>query len=71
MRGEKDESKVNAYQRSMEQKYETEMSAYYSTGRLWDDGIVKAADLRRVLGMSLAASLNQRIEDTDAGVFRF
>ncbi len=55
----------------MEQKYEHEMSAYYSTGRLWDDGIVKAADLRRILGLSLVTSLNQKIEDTTAGVFRF
>lgn len=47
------------------------MSAYYSTGRIWDDGIVKAADLRRILGMSLVASLNQKIEDTHSGVFRF
>lgn len=50
--------------------YEAQGSAYYSTGKLWDDGIVKAHDLRRVLGLSLTTSLNAHIDRTDAGVFR-
>jgi 3-methylcrotonyl-CoA carboxylase beta subunit len=50
--------------------YEDQGSAYYSTGKLWDDGIVKAGDLRRILGLSLGASLNAEIEPTKAGVFR-
>ena len=50
--------------------YESQGSAYYSTSRLWDDGIIKAEDLRRVLGLSVAVSLNAEIEDTKAGVFR-
>ncbi|CDW84536.1 methylcrotonoyl-carboxylase [Stylonychia lemnae] len=70
-RGEKDQDKINKYKGEIQQQYDKQGSAYYSTGKLWDDGIVKAADLRRVLGMSLAASLNQKIEDTNAGVFRF
>jgi len=44
--------------------YEDQGSAYYSTGKLWDDGIVKAGDLRRILGLSLNASLNAKIEPT-------
>ena len=56
------------FKRKTMQQYDEQGSAYYSSGRLWDDGIVKAADLRRVLGMSLVASLNQKIEDTTAGV---
>ena len=43
---------------------------YFSTARLWDDGVIKPSDMRRVLGMSLVASLNARINDTVAGVFR-
>jgi 3-methylcrotonyl-CoA carboxylase beta subunit len=39
--------------------YEGQGSAYYSTERLWDDGIIKAADIRRTLGLSLMTSLNQ------------
>lgn len=50
--------------------YERHASAYYSTSRLWDDGIIKAADLRRVLGLSLVTTLNAEIKDTKAGVFR-
>ena len=70
----KDESKaeeIAKFKASTIKNYEDQGSAYYSTGRLWDDGVIKASDLRRILGMSLVASLNQKIEDTDAGVFRF
>ena len=50
--------------------YERHSNVYYSSSRLWDDGIVKASDLRRVLGMSLVTTLNVPIEDSKAGVFR-
>ena len=50
--------------------YERHSSAYYSTSRLWDDGIIKAADLRRVLGLSLVTTLNAPIVDSQAGVYR-
>lgn len=70
-RKEKDQDKINQFKADIQKQYDDQGSAYYSTAKLWDDGIVKAADLRRVLGMSLIASLNQRIEDTHAGVFRF
>lgn len=66
-----DAAKVAQYKAEIQKQYDDQGSAYYSSGKLWDDGIVKAADLRRILGMSLAASLNQKIEDTHAGVFRF
>jgi 3-methylcrotonyl-CoA carboxylase beta subunit len=52
-------------------KYETESSAYYSTARLWDDGVIDPADSRMVLGLSLAIAANEgRCEDTRFGVFR-
>ena len=51
-------------------KYDKEGDVYYASARLWDDGIVKPSDLRRVLGMSLISTLNAPIEDTKAGVFR-
>ncbi len=50
--------------------YERHSNAYYSSSRMWDDGIVKASDQRRVLGMSLVTILNAPIEDSKAGVFR-
>ncbi|MFN8419390.1 MAG: carboxyl transferase domain-containing protein [Anaerolineae bacterium] len=51
-------------------KYEREGSPYYSTARLWDDGILDPAETRRVLALALSACLNAPIEETKYGVFR-
>jgi acetyl-CoA carboxylase carboxyltransferase component len=51
-------------------KYEEEGSPYYSTARLWDDGIITPADTRAVLGLGLSAALNAPIPETRFGVFR-
>ena len=51
-------------------KYEVESSAYYSTARIWDDGIIEPSSTRDVLGLSLAACANAPIEPTQFGVFR-
>jgi 3-methylcrotonyl-CoA carboxylase beta subunit len=51
-------------------QFDEESSAYYSTARLWDDGIIDPADTRKVLGLSLAAALNAPVESTKHGVFR-
>ncbi|ESW28500.1 hypothetical protein PHAVU_003G291600 [Phaseolus vulgaris] len=50
--------------------YEREASPYYSTARLWDDGIIDPADTRKVIGLCISASLNRDIEKTKYGVFR-
>jgi 3-methylcrotonyl-CoA carboxylase beta subunit/propionyl-CoA carboxylase len=52
------------------EKYEVEGSAYYSTARLWDDGILDPADTRATLGLAISASLNAPIGATRYGVFR-
>lgn len=51
-------------------KYEEEGSPYYSTARLWDDGIIDPAKTRQVLGLSLIAALNNPGPPTKFGVFR-
>jgi len=51
-------------------KYEAEGNPYYSTARLWDDGIVDPLDTRRVLAMGISAALNAPIPETTFGVFR-
>jgi len=51
-------------------KYEAEGNPYYSTARLWDDGIIDPVDTRRVLALGIAASLNAPIPETTFGVFR-
>ncbi|XP_001360151.2 probable methylcrotonoyl-CoA carboxylase beta chain, mitochondrial [Drosophila pseudoobscura] len=50
--------------------FEAEGSPYYSTARLWDDGIIDPANTRQVLGLSLKAALNNAGHDTKFGVFR-
>ena len=50
--------------------YEKQGSPYYSSARLWDDGIIDPADTRDVLGLCLSASMNAPLEETRFGVFR-
>ncbi|KAG7022452.1 Methylcrotonoyl-CoA carboxylase beta chain, mitochondrial [Cucurbita argyrosperma subsp. argyrosperma] len=50
--------------------YDREGSSYYSTARLWDDGIIDPADTRKVIGLCISASQNRAPEDTKFGVFR-
>jgi len=51
-------------------KYEREGSPYYSTARLWDDGILDPADTRTALALGLSAAFNAPIPDAKFGVFR-
>ncbi|HEY6150836.1 MAG TPA: carboxyl transferase domain-containing protein [Gaiellaceae bacterium] len=51
-------------------KYEAEGNPYYSTARLWDDGIIDPKDTRRVLALGISAALNAPIPETTFGVFR-
>jgi acetyl-CoA carboxylase carboxyltransferase component len=51
-------------------KYEQEGSPYYSTARLWDDGIIDPLDTRRVLALGISAALNAPIPETSFGIFR-
>jgi acetyl-CoA carboxylase carboxyltransferase component len=50
--------------------YEAEGNPYYSTARLWDDGIIDPLDTRRVLALGLAAAANGPVPETTFGVFR-
>jgi len=50
--------------------YEREGSPYYSTARLWDDGIIDPLETRRVLALGLAAAANAPVPETTFGVFR-
>ena len=51
-------------------KYEREGSPYYSTARLWDDGVIDPLDTRRVLSLGISAALNAPIPETTFGIFR-
>jgi len=58
------------FKRPILEKYEAEGNPYYSTARLWDDGIIDPRDTRTVLGLGIAASLNAPMPETPFGVFR-
>jgi 3-methylcrotonyl-CoA carboxylase beta subunit/propionyl-CoA carboxylase len=51
-------------------KYEAEGNPYYSTGRLWDDGIIPPAQTRDVLALGISAALNAPVPEPRFGVFR-
>jgi acetyl-CoA carboxylase carboxyltransferase component len=51
-------------------KYEREGSPYYSTARLWDDGILDPVDTRLALAFGISAAYNAPIPDLKFGVFR-
>jgi acetyl-CoA carboxylase carboxyltransferase component len=51
-------------------KYEEEGSPYYSSARLWDDGVIAPHDTRTVLALGLSAALNAPIPETRFGIFR-
>jgi acetyl-CoA carboxylase carboxyltransferase component len=52
------------------ERYEQEGSPYFSTARLWDDGVIDPVDTRTVLGLGISAALNAPIPPTTFGIFR-
>ena len=59
-----------AFKDPIRELYEREGSPYFSTARMWDDGIIDPADTRRVLGLALSAALNAPMGERGFGVFR-
>jgi acetyl-CoA carboxylase carboxyltransferase component len=59
-----------AFEAPILEKYEREGSPYYSTARLWDDGVIDPLDTRRVLAIGLAAAANAPQPPTTFGIFR-
>ncbi|MDR7542505.1 MAG: carboxyl transferase domain-containing protein, partial [Armatimonadota bacterium] len=64
------DEEAEAIARPILDKYEREGNPYYSTARLWDDGILDPPTTRDVLGLALSAALNAPIEPMKPGVFR-
>lgn len=63
-------SEVAAFEKPILDKYEIEGSPYYSSARLWDDGVIDPIHTRDILGLAIATSLNSGISETKFGVFR-
>ncbi len=59
-----------AFKAPIRARYEEEGSPYFSTARIWDDGVIDPRDTRRIVALTLAASLNAPIPPARFGVFR-
>ncbi|MCU1433431.1 MAG: methylcrotonoyl-CoA carboxylase [Pseudarthrobacter sp.] len=59
-----------AFKAPIKQQYEDQGSPYYSTARLWDDGIIDPADTRTVLGLALDVVSRTPLPETSFGLFR-
>jgi len=64
------EEEIRSIREPIIKKYEDEASPYYSTARLWDDGIIDPLDTRNVLALGISMALNAPIPDQKYGVFR-
>ncbi len=60
----------DAFKAPIRENYEAEGNPYYATARRWDDGIIRPAETRDVLGLAFAACLNAPVAETRFGVFR-
>jgi 3-methylcrotonyl-CoA carboxylase beta subunit len=65
-----DEKEMEEMKAAILAKYEEEGSAYYSTSRLWDDGIIEPMQTRQVLAMAISISLNRKFGEPRSGVYR-
>jgi 3-methylcrotonyl-CoA carboxylase beta subunit len=68
--GEWSADEEEEFRAPIRERYEAEGNAYYSTARLWDDGIIDPLETRNVLGLALSACANAPLEDVAYGVFR-
>ena len=63
-------AEVADFERPTREKYELEGHPYYSTARLWDDGVLDPAQTRPALALALSAAYNAPVPETEFGVFR-
>lgn len=64
------DKEVAAFKQPILDKYEKEGSPYYSSARLWDDGVIDPAQTRDILGLCLSVTHNEEFPDPKWGVFR-
>jgi acetyl-CoA carboxylase carboxyltransferase component len=70
VKGEMSAEEKAKFEAPILEKYDREGSPYYSTARLWDDGIIDPLDTRRVIALGLDAAANAPQEPTQFGIFR-
>ncbi|HMA18530.1 MAG TPA: carboxyl transferase domain-containing protein, partial [Thermoanaerobaculia bacterium] len=64
------DAEVAEFERPTREKYEIEGNPYYSTARLWDDGVLDPAETRTALALAISAAYNAPIPETEFGIFR-
>jgi 3-methylcrotonyl-CoA carboxylase beta subunit len=64
------EAQADTLRLPLVQQYEQQAHAFYSSARLWDDGVIDPAQTRTILALALSAALNAPVADTQFGVFR-
>ncbi len=65
-----DEAELQKLREFILAKYEEESAAYYSSSRLWDDGIIDPLDTRKMLALCIELSLNRRFGEPRSGIYR-
>jgi 3-methylcrotonyl-CoA carboxylase beta subunit len=70
VRGEMTAEEEETFKAPIRQQYEDQGNPYYSTARLWDDGVIDPADTRTVLGLALSIVGQAPLESVSYGVFR-
>ena len=70
VRGEMSPEDEDAFKAPIRAQYEQQGNPYYSTARLWDDGMIDPADTRTVLGLALSVCAGVPVEPVSYGVFR-
>jgi 3-methylcrotonyl-CoA carboxylase beta subunit len=66
----RDAEDEETFKSRIREQYEDQGNPYYSTARLWDDGVIDPADTRTVLGLALSVAANAPLEPVGYGVFR-
>ena len=70
VRGDMTPEQAEEFKEPIRGQYESQGNPYYSTARLWDDGVIDPADTRTVLGLALAVCGNAPLDPVSYGVFR-
>ena len=70
VKGEMPDDEKAKFEAPILEKYEREGNPYYSTARLWDDGIIDPLDTRRVIAIGLDAAAHAPLPRTNFGIFR-
>ncbi|MCE5288793.1 MAG: methylcrotonoyl-CoA carboxylase [Nocardiaceae bacterium] len=70
VRAEMTPEEEEAFKAPIRAQYERQGNPYYSTARLWDDGVIDPADTRTVVGLALSVCAQAPLEPVSYGVFR-